>query len=455
MPRAMDAFEYRDGALTCEGVLLSDIADAVGTPVYVYSHRTLIEHLERLRAAFALQATDPLICFSVKSLPNVEILKRLVAHGAGLDIVSGGELHRARLAGVDPARCVYAGVGKTDDEISAALRAGIGLFNIESEAEFENLASLASRERKIARAALRINPDVDPRTHRYTTTGKRETKFGVDLDRARAFFRAADGVESVRLTGLHLHIGSPVYDPAPYREAVTRTVSLMDAIESDHRGRIFETLDVGGGFGADYETGQSPALAEYAEAIAAPLRSRTAAGLRLILEPGRMIAANAGVLLVRVVYTKQSGERQFVICDAGMNALLRPALYSAFHFIWPAEVAPAFVPPRRGRDVDLPGLVLCDVVGPLCESGDFLGEARRLPPVARGDLLAVHAAGAYGMSMANRYNSSPLPAEVLVRDGEATLIRSRESFADLTAHERAAVLDGVGARDPVPAGERS
>lgn len=436
----MDHFDYRDGVLHCENVDLVALARAAGTPLYVYSTATIGMHYDRLREAFA--GLNARICFSVKSCPNLSVLRFLGERGAGMDVVSGGELHRARLAGVPAGQIVYAGVGKSDEEIRLALGFGhgvgehsepIGLLNIESEAEFQNIASIARTLGVRARGALRINPDVDPHTHVYTTTGKRETKFGVDLERARAFFRKYGSDPNLDLCALHLHIGSPVYETGPYVEAVERTLELMSDLEGE--GYRITSLDLGGGFGADYETGRSPSAADYAAAIEPLLRRRVEEGLEIVLEPGRSIMANAGVLLIRVLYVKQSGVRQFLVCDGGMHTLLRPALYGSFHFIWPVSVAPQHVPEKRSENMDLPGLVTCDVVGPVCESGDFLGKDRSLPPVAPGDLLAVFGAGAYGISMASRYNSHPLPAEVLVRQSRAELVRRRETYDDLVAHE--------------------
>jgi diaminopimelate decarboxylase len=433
----MDHFDFRTAGPTghhelhVEDVPLSAIADRYGTPTYVYSAATLREHYDRLVAAFAPLA--PLVCYSIKSSGNLAILKLLGERGAGMDVVSGGELHRALAAGVPAAKCVYAGVGKTDAEIVAAIDAGVGLLNIESEAEFEVVADLAARRGRTVRAALRVNPDVDPKTHRHTTTGKKETKFGVDLDRARAFFRRYGRDERCRLEGIHLHIGSPIYSPAPYVESVTKTLRLVDDLAAD--AFAVRTLDLGGGFGADYETGQTPPLAEYAAALVPLLEARVRKGLSIVLEPGRTIVANAGVLLTRVLYRKDGGERSFVICDAGMNTLLRPSHYEAFHFLWPAQVAASQVPPRRGRDPGVAGLRPVDVVGPICETGDYLALDRPLPETSRGDLLAVFTAGAYGMSMASRYNATPLPAEVLVDGGEARLVRRRERYDDLVAHE--------------------
>lgn len=428
----MDSFAYRDGELFVEGLPVRSIAEQAGTPCYIYSRTTLEDHFDRLRAAFA--PIDPLICYSVKSCGNLGVLRVLRERGAGMDVVSGGELFRARAAGVEASRCVYAGVGKTDAEIAYAIREGIGLFNCESEEEFENIARIARSLGASVGVALRINPDVDPKTHRYTSTGKKETKFGVDLERARRFFAAYGRDAHARLEGLHLHIGSPIYTVDPYREALEKTVALVAELARD--GFEIRSIDLGGGFGADYESAQSPALAKYAEAIvplAKPLYDR---GVRFVLEPGRTIVANAGILVVKCLYTKTSGEKRFVICDAGMNALLRPSHYGSFHFIWPVAPGRDMTPARRALDPGLSGTITHDIVGPLCETGDFLALDRLLPAsVARGDLLAVFTAGAYGMSMASRYNSSPLPAEVLVSGSTAEVVRARESYATLVEHE--------------------
>lgn len=456
----MDHFRYENGRLRCEAVDLVDLAKREGTPTYVYSRATLLHHYRTIEAAFA--EVKPLICFSVKSCPNIHVLRVLVEAGAGLDVVSGGELHRARLAGCAPEKVVFAGVGKTAEEMADALgepdeevvgaRAGtaslplsagaIGLFNVESEQEFQALVHVAESLGQRTAAALRVNPDVDPQTHRYTTTGKAENKFGVDLRRAREFFRHYSGNPRVRLSGVHVHLGSPIATPDPFVEAIRRVLRLIDDLAAD--GLTIDTLDLGGGFAADYRTGQSLGASEYAAAIVPLLADRVRAGrLRVILEPGRFISANAGVLLTRVQYVKGTVQKKFVIVDAGMHTLIRPALYDAFHFIWPCDVAPQHEPPEGadGREqrvdrLDLPGLERCDVVGPICESSDFLCQDRMLPPVARGELLAVFTAGAYGMSMASRYNSHPLPAEVMVDGARARVIRRRETYADLVEHER-------------------
>jgi diaminopimelate decarboxylase len=436
----MDHFAYVNGELHGEGVRLADLAAAVGTPAYVYSQGTLEMHFDKLAAAF--KPLDPLICFSAKCCSNVEILRTLAQRGAGLDVVSGGELHRARLAGVPGERIVYAGVGKTDGEIREALQwsAGpglpaspIGLFNIESEPEFEVIAMAARAMGVQARAALRVNPRVAAGGHEYVTTAAKDSKFGVEIPHAKRLFEKFWHEKHLRLTGVHLHIGSSINEARPYVHAVQRALELIDDLAK--QGIRIETLDLGGGFGADYRTGDAPPAADFASAIIPLLRGRVEQGLKIIMEPGRTIAASAGVLLTRVLFVKYSGGKKFIVCDAGMNTLIRPSLYDAFHFIWPVSVAPQHEPPRRADELDLPGLERADVVGPVCESGDFLAKNRLLPNVARGDLLAVFTAGAYGMSMASRYNSHPLPCEVLVSGTRARVVRERERLEDLVAHE--------------------
>jgi diaminopimelate decarboxylase len=423
----MDHFTFRDGNLHCEDLPATDLAGRFDTPLYVYSRKTLLGHYERTRAAFA--ELDPLICFSIKSCQNTHICRLLREHGCGFDVVSGGELFRALRAGADPAGIVYAGVGKTDREIHEALDARIGLFNIESESELRRFIDIARDRNATARAALRVNPDVDPHTHKYTTTGKKETKFGVDLDRAADVFRRFADCATVQLCGIHLHIGSPVHDLDAYAESLARGLELIDTLRRE--GFTIDTIDVGGGYGAHYQRDEAPTAAEYARVMVPLLRDR---GLKVILEPGRSIAANSGVLLTRVLHVKQSGDRRFIIVDASMTELLRPALYGAYHFVWPVAAGDR-VPSARTPDQPFEGLWRCDVVGPVCESADFIAKDRMLPPVERGDLLAVFAAGAYAMSMASQYNSRPRAAEVLVHAATDQLIRRRETYEDLIAPE--------------------
>lgn len=423
----MDLFEYRGGRLHCEQLPLHELAERFGTPLYVYSAGTLREHYQRVAGAFA--AVDPLICYSVKCCPNLHICRLLARLGSGFDVVSGGELHRVLTIGADPARIVFAGVGKTDDELRQALRTRVGLINAESLSELARLAEIAEELRAQPRIAIRVNPDVDARTHQYTTTGTKANKFGLDVATTRQAFETYGRSGPLQLCGIHMHIGSPVYEPDAYVAAIDRGLELIDALRAS--GFAIDTFDVGGGFGAHYRGSESPPAQAYADAIVPRLVGR---GLRIVLEPGRSIAANAGVLLTRVLHVKPAHDRTFVIVDAAMTELIRPALYQAYHFAWPVA-ADGFVPSHRGPEQSFGGLVNTDLVGPVCESGDFLAKGRALPPLARGDLVAVYSAGAYGMSMASQYNSRPRPAEVLVEGDAARVIRRRETVPDLIAAE--------------------
>jgi len=429
----MDHFNYRDGELHCEDTPISEIVQSVGTPAYIYSKQTFLDHYNSISEAFA--ALDPIVCYSIKSCGNLHIVKLLAKQGSGMDVVSGGEVFRAQQSGVDMSKVVYAGVGKTDEEIEQAIRAEIGWFNIESEAEFENIALIAQRLGKQAHGALRINPDVaDARTHAKTTTGSKETKFGVDIERAKRFFQTYGKNEHLRLDAIHLHIGSPIYSPEPYVKAITKTLEIIDELRS--AGFEINTIDIGGGYAADYETGASPSYKEYADAIVPLLKPFKDAGGTVILEPGRTIAANAGILVTEVQYIKQGGAKKFVICDTGMHHLIRPTLYEAEQFIWPVKVDSEHVPAERKIKMDLPGLEVSEIVGPICETGDYLAKDRAIPQVGRGDLIAVYSAGAYGMVMASHYNAMPNPPEVLVGGDAFITIRRRETYEDLVAAER-------------------
>jgi len=427
----MDHFAYReDGSLFCEDVAVADIAEAVGTPVYIYSAATLLHHYRALAEAFA--ELKPTICFSVKSLANLHVLKLLADAGSGFDVVSGGEIARVKAIGADCSKIVFAGVGKTDTEINEAIAAGIGLFNVESEEEFENLSRLTAAAGRQVRAALRLNPDVyDPKTHRYTATGKRETKFGVDIERAAEFFGTYGRDANVRLDAVHIHIGSPIYSAEPYVRAIAKTLELIDRLRGD--GFEIRSFDIGGGFAADYEQGASPLAADYAERIVPLLAGRE---LEIVIEPGRQIACNAGVLLAKVLYVKKGGDRSFVIVDAAMTDLVRPAIYGSEHFVYPARLAEGAPEPQRRADYAPEGGVKVDVVGGVCEPSDFLAKGRILPPMASGNLLAVFSAGAYGFVMSSQYNSRPRAAEVLVEGDRWRVIRRRETYGDLFAAER-------------------
>ena len=425
----MDYFNYKNGQLFAESVDVETIAAEVGTPVYIYSKATFKEHLQKIKEAYS--ELDTIICYSVKACGNINILKFMAEAGSGFDIVSGGELYRVLQAGGEPSKIVYAGVGKTDKEIIEALNARISYFNIESEAELENLIRLATKENKQLKAALRINPDVDPKTHRYTTTGKKENKFGVDIERARKVFANYGKERSVKLCAIHIHLGSAGHTVKPYVEAIEKILDLIDRLRSD--GFTIEAVDIGGGYGADYITSAAPTAADYAAAIVPLLKDKN---LKLILEPGASIAANAAILVTQVLYLKTSGEKKFAIVDAGMNDLIRPPLYDAFHFIWPVKAGEKFVPDRRDKDLQIRGSEVVDVVGPVCESADFFGKDRPLPPLKRGDLLSIFTAGAYGFSMSSNYNARGRAAEVLVEGEKFKVIRKRESYEDLVALEK-------------------
>ena len=425
----MDYFNHKNGKLFAENVDVEKITAEVGTPVYIYSKATFKEHLQRIQKAYS--ELDTTICYSVKACGNINILKFMAEAGSGFDIVSGGELYRVLQAGANPSKIVYAGVGKTDTEIIEALNAGIGYFNIESEAELQNLIRLAKQQGKQPKAALRVNPDIDIKTHRYDITGKKETKFGVDIDRAQKVFADYGRNEAVKLCAIHIHLGSAGHTVEPYVEAIKKILALIEQLRRD--GFTIKAVNIGGGYGADYITGTAPTATDYAAAIVPLLKSKN---LKLILEPGASIAANAAILVTQVLYLKTSGRKKFVIVDAGMNDLIRPPLYDAFHFIWPVKVSEKFVPRQRDRDLQLDGTEVVDVVGPICESADFFAKDRALPPVKRGDLLSIFTAGAYGFSMSSNYNARGRAPEVLVDDDKFSIIRRRETYEDLISPEK-------------------
>ncbi|MCA1685104.1 MAG: diaminopimelate decarboxylase, partial [Planctomycetia bacterium] len=372
----------------------------------------------------------PLVCYSVKANSNLGILKVMAGHGSGFDVVSQGELYRVGLAGGSADRTVFAGVGKTDAEIRAGLDAGVLMFNVESEAELDAIARVARDAGKVAPIALRVNPDVDPKTHRYISTGKKESKFGMDIARSLALAGRVRDIPSVSMIGMHMHIGSQITTVDPYAGAVAKGVEIIEALRG--MGHPVRWYNMGGGFGIAYRGTEARPIAEFARAI---LPGVKATGCRLAMEPGRVIAGNAGILVSRVLYTKQSGEKRFLIQDAAMNDLIRPALYESFHRIWPVAVPAGFPAPPADYEAEIPGAEPWDVVGPVCESGDFLAKDRLLPPLGRDDLLAVFSAGAYGMVMSSNYNTRPRAAEVLVEGAVARLVRRRETYEDLVAQE--------------------
>jgi diaminopimelate decarboxylase len=407
------------GELYCEQVPVSRIAQAVGTPVYIYSRKTMVEHVQKLRRA--LRILQPMICFSVKANGNLAILRLMVQQGVGLDVVSGGELYKALHVGCPPSRIVYASVGKQPDEIRMALRSGIFCFNVESAPELEAINRIASRMRRQASVALRINPDVEAHTHRHITTGTAETKFGIDIPTARRLLRHHREFPAVKIIGLHLHIGSQITQARPFIEAIRRAGDVLRGGRDD--GLKLPWLNLGGGLGIIYKDEQPQTPQAFARKVVPLLQQLR---VRLILEPGRFIVGNAGILLTRVLYLKQARGKRFAVVDAGMNDLLRPALYDAYHEIIPAAVSGS---PPNGR-------VRYDVVGPICESADVLARNRRLGDLEPEQLLAVLGAGAYGSTMASNYNGRPRPAEVLVRGGRWALIRRRETWNDLIRYDR-------------------
>jgi len=412
-------FHRVKGQLHCEQVPIQRIAQAVGTPVYIYSYRTLVEHLRKLCSAF--RAWQPLICFSVKANANLAILQLLVREGAGLDIVSGGELYKALRVGCPASRIVFASVGKRPDEIRQALRAKIFCFNVESVPELEAIDRIARRMGVKIQVALRVNPDVEAHTHRYITTGVAESKFGIDPQTSALLLRRAKTFRALRIIGVHLHIGSQITHARPFIEAIRRVAEVIAV--GRRIGVPLEWLNLGGGLGIIYkdERPQTP------QAFAAALRPHlNALNVRLILEPGRFIVGNAGVLVTEVLYVKQVKRKQFAVVDAGMNDLIRPALYGAYH-----EVMPVAAASRTAAN----GLGRYDVVGPICESADVLARHRLLGRLTSGRLLAILGAGAYGSTMASNYNGRPRPAEVLVRGHRWALIRRRETMQDLIRHD--------------------
>jgi diaminopimelate decarboxylase len=432
----MDYFHEKRGSLLCEETPLAAVARGAGTPCFVYSRRTLELHYDRLVAAFS--GVDLLPCFSVKANSNLAVLDLLRRRGSGFDVVSAGELHRVLRIGADPRRVVFAGVGKTAEEMAAGLDAGILAFNVESPGELDLLERVARRRRRRADVALRVNPDVDPRTHTYISTGKRESKFGIDVEAAGALAAGLPRRKWLRMTGVHAHIGSQITEVGPHTEAVRKVVAFARSARG--AGNPVSLLNMGGGFGVYYRGGEARPADEFGEAIV-PLVE--AEGLRLLLEPGRFIMGNAGVLVTKVLFVKESGDRRFVVVDAAMNDLVRPALYGAHHRVWPVR---APFPEAEAEKRPAAETVVCDVVGPICETGDFLAKDRRLPPVEEGDLLCIFTAGAYGRVMSSNYNSRPRAPEVMVDGARWQVVRDRETVEDLVRGERVLRAARGGAR---------
>ncbi len=411
----MNEFHYQNGALHAEDLPVSELAAQHGTPLYVYSRGHLQSQYRELKEA--MRELDPLICYAVKSNSNAAVMNVFAREGAGADVVSAGEIHRAMLAGIPASRMVFAGVGKTEDEIEYALRESILSFTVESEQELERISAVGRALGMTGRVDIRVNPDVDPKTHKYTSTGKKENKFGVDLERALRAYELAADLPNVEIAGMHMHIGSPIMSIGPYQEALEKVVPICRELQE--RYSTFQHLDIGGGLGIPYRPEDEPFdLQAYAQTMVNGLKDL---GLKILLEPGRFLTGNAGILVTEVQYVKENPFKKFVIIDAAMNDLIRPALYQAYHHVVPVQ--------------ETEQTLFGDLVGPVCESGDFLAQNRELPAVEPGGLLAVQGAGAYAFAMASNYNSRGRPAEVMVSGNRAELVRERETWSDLVRGE--------------------
>ena len=411
----MHHFEYKDDELYCEALPVAAIARDVGTPFYLYSHATLRRHFQAFDGAF--DAVKHLTCFSMKSNSNLAVLKLFARDGGGVDIVSGGGLFRALRAGIDPMKIVYSGVGKRTEDMEEALKADILMFNVESHQEIFELNAVAERLGRRARIALRVNPDIDPQTHPYISTGLKENKFGIDIGNALEEYETAAGLGHLEIVGVSCHIGSQLTKLSPFVDTLKRLKALIDKLRDN--GNQIRYLDLGGGLGITYEEETPPHPSEYAQALKQELDMGE---LTLILEPGRVITGNAGILVTKVLYTKTSGDKRFIIVDAAMNDLARPSLYGSYHAVQPVI--------RSEREE-----IKADIVGPICESGDFLAKDRKLAAYEPKELMAVMSAGAYGFSMSSNYNARPRAAEVLVKDDKYYVIRARESYEDLVRGE--------------------
>ncbi len=411
----MHHFQYRDGKLHAEELGVRQLAEQYGTPLYIYSAATLRRHFKAFDSAF--KGLDHMTCYSVKANSNVSLLRLLAQQGAGMDIVSGGELYRALKAGVTPEKIVYSGVGKKADEIREALEAGILMFNVESMAELKRINTIAKEMGKVARISFRINPDVDPQTHPYISTGMKKNKFGLDIEHSLKAYEMARDMNAVEPVGMDCHIGSQLTSIEPFLEALDKLIAFYNRLAD--MGVAIKYLDLGGGLGIQYNEEEPPHPEAFGKALTEKLKDLP---LTVILEPGRVIAGNAGIMVTEVVYTKQTPSKNFLIVDAAMNDLVRPALYDSYHRI--AEVE------EHGRDS-----VEVDIVGPICESSDFLARDRELPALEQGELLAVFSAGAYGFTMSSNYNSRRRACELLVDGDKATVARKRETYEDLVEGE--------------------
>ncbi len=412
---SMHLFKYHGLELFAEDIAVKELAEKYGTPLYVYSYNTILRHFQVYTRAF--KDYPHIICFALKANSNIAILRLFAKNGGGADIVSGGELYKALKAGISPGKIVYAGVGKTEEEIKFALRSKILMFNVESEDELREINRIAGIMRLKAPVALRINPDIDPETHPYIATGLKRHKFGIPIEDALEHYRVASRLKNIKVLGIHKHIGSQITKISPFVDSLKSILLLLDKLTLE--GLNIQNLDIGGGLGISYRDEDPPVPEDLARNIVPLLKGRR---LTLILEPGRSIVGNAGILVTRMLYQKKGKEKEFVIVDAGMNDLIRPSFYGAYHHLLPVV--------RKKRDT-----ILCDVVGPICESSDFLATERELKRLKRGEYLAVMGAGAYAFSMSSNYNSRPKAAEVMVRGREHFLIRSRETYGDLIRGE--------------------
>jgi len=413
----MHHFHYHNDSLFCEDIPLERIAKEQGTPCYIYSHATLTRHFQAYDQAFA--SVPHIIAFAMKANSNLAVLRLMSSLGSGADIVSGGELFRALKAGIPPNKIVFAGVGKSHEEIKYALESNILFFNVESSAELQAINEVAMGMGMHARVALRVNPDIDPHTHPYISTGMKKSKFGIGADRALEEFQKAASLSNIQVVGLHAHIGSQLTKISPFVDSLTKVLGLLHTLKG--KGIPIQYLNIGGGLGITYSDETPPHPKDLAEAIMPLLRESQC---EIILEPGRVIVGNAGILLTRVLYIKDTDAKKFAIVDAAMNDLIRPSLYDAHH-----DILPVHQVPNAPEDV-------YDVVGPICESGDFLAQNRTMPSVKAGDLLAVMSAGAYAFTMASNYNSRPRVPEILVKEGESFVVRKRESYEDLILGEQ-------------------
>ena len=416
----MDYFLIQGSELCCEDIPISRIAEEVKTPFYLYSYKTLVRHLQVFDRAF--QEMSHLICFAVKANANLAILNTLARQGAGFDVVSGGELYRALRAGGDPKKIVYAGVGKGREELDYALASGILMFNIESSQELQVINEVAASQGRKAPVALRVNPDVDPRTHPYISTGMKKNKFGFDIRSALKEYRQARDLKQIEIIGIHTHIGSQITETDPFEDAFRKLFSFVKQLKAE--GIPLRYLDMGGGLGITYQDEEPPPPEDLSQALSRVFPAGERSEFTFVFEPGRVIMGNAGILVTKVLYLKQTTEKNFVIVDAGMNDLVRPSLYGSYHRIQPVK-----------QTASKPNALVADIVGPICESGDFLAKDRPLPQLVSGDLLAIMGAGAYGFTMSSNYNARPRVAEVLVRESKYNVIRRRESYEDLVRGE--------------------